>query len=144
MKWPPTNSVSNSASTRSVIYIDADSIPLNNVADSVPLLLVECKVPAEETQEADAQADYDKIIQENKVAKTTQLFMRGIGNEGDSKADALNAFTEYFDHDHVAETKKKVNAAKEAARGAKALTSSFEGHGAEVKHRVRQRLLATV
>ena len=81
---------------------------------------------------------------ENKVAKTTQLFMRGIGNEGDSKADALNAFTEYFDHDHVAETKKKVNAAKEAARGAKALTSSFEGHGAEVKHRVRQRLLATV
>ena len=86
-------------------------------------------------------SDRSKVMLRNKVTKTADLFMSGIGNEGVSKYDALQAFTEYFDHFDIGDVRSKAQAGKKAA---KALASSMDGNGAETKSRVRQRLLATV
>lgn len=82
-----------------------------------------------------------KTIMENKVAGVTNLFERGQGNEGDSIYDALNGFTEYFDHDHALEAKNKV---KTSIQAAKQLKSSWVGAGAERKALVYKRLAERV
>jgi len=84
-------------------------------------------------------SDRSKTMLRNKVTKTSDLFMSGIGNEGVSKYDALQAFTEYFDHFDIGTVKSKVEAGR---KGAKALTSAFDGNGAATKARVRAKLLA--
>lgn len=81
--------------------------------------------------------DRSKTIMENKVAKVTELFMQGQGNEGDSTLDALNAFTEYFDHFDIGAIKNKVDSGLRAARAVK---SSWIGAGAERKSLVFKRL----
>lgn len=84
-------------------------------------------------------SDRSKSILRNKVAATAQAFRSGIGNEGVSAYDALQAFTQYFDHADLSNYK----GAADRARGiGKAISSAFVGHGADVKSKVRQRLLA--
>ncbi len=74
----------------------------------------------------------------NKVQTTAKLFRKGIGNEGVSQYDALNAFTEYFDHFDIGEIRSKVERGRKAG---KALTSSIDGRGAKIKTKVRERLM---
>lgn len=78
-----------------------------------------------------------KTIMENKVALVTQKFQEGIGNDGDSMYDALNGFTEYFDHFDLDHIKDKIEKGK---RAAKAVESSWVGAGAERKALVYKRL----
>lgn len=84
-------------------------------------------------------SDRSKTMLENKVKKTAKLFRKGIGNEGVSSYDALQAFTEYFDHFDIGATRDKIANGKKAA---KALTSAFDGQGARIKSTVRARLIA--
>ena len=84
-------------------------------------------------------SDRSQTILQNKVAKTTNLFVNGIGNEGVSKYDALQSFTKYFDHFDIGAIRNKVARGK---RQAQALTSSFDGSGSKIKSKVRARLLA--
>lgn len=84
-------------------------------------------------------SDRSKTILRNKVTEVAQLFRRGIGNEGASAYDTLNAITEYFDHADLS----SYRGASERARGiGKAISSAFDGHGADVKGKARARLLA--
>lgn len=83
-------------------------------------------------------SDRSKTMLKNKVTKTSDLFMSGLGNEGVSSYDALQAFTEYFDHFDIGDVRKQVDRNKKAA---KAMASAFEGHGSQTKSRVRQALL---
>jgi phage/plasmid-like protein (TIGR03299 family) len=85
---------------------------------------------------ADA-TDRSKTIMENKVAGVTRLFSQGQGNEGDSSYDALQAFTEYFDHFDLDHIKNKIEKGK---RAAKVVQSSWIGAGAERKALVYKRL----
>lgn len=80
-----------------------------------------------------------KTILENKVAKVTELFLDGQGNEGNSSYDALQAFGEYFDHFDLDHIKDKIEQGK---RAAKAVQSSWVGAGAERKSLVYKRLNA--
>jgi phage/plasmid-like protein (TIGR03299 family) len=82
--------------------------------------------------------DRSKSILQNKVADTAHKFRYGIGNEGVSGYDALQSFTEYFDHFDIGEIKNKV---RRGERAAKALTKAMDGQGVEVKTRVQRRLL---
>lgn len=85
--------------------------------------------------------DRSKSILRNKVQEATRLFERGIGNEGVSAYDGLQAFTQYFDHFDLSDIKDRVERGR---RAAKALTSAWDGDGAEKKARARQRLLRMV
>jgi len=87
----------------------------------------------------EAASDRSKNILKNKVSKTAVLFRQGRGNEGVSKYDALQAFTEYFDHFDIGVIRDKVARGK---RAAKALNSAFDGSGSSIKSKVRARLLA--
>jgi phage/plasmid-like protein (TIGR03299 family) len=78
-----------------------------------------------------------KTIMENKVADVTKRFQSGIGNEGVSMYDAVNAFTEYFDHFDLDHIKSKVERGR---RAAKAVTSAWVGAGAKRKALVYKRL----
>ena len=71
-----------------------------------------------------------RIIMENKVAKVGELFHSGYGNEGNSSYDALQAFTEYFDHFDLNHVKDQVTKGK---RAAKAVQNSWLGDGAAKK-----------
>jgi phage/plasmid-like protein (TIGR03299 family) len=85
-------------------------------------------------------SDRSKSILRNKVSAVAKLYRQGIGNEGVSAYDTLQAFTEYFDHADLS----SYRGAADRTRGVgKAISSAFDGHGADVKSRVRQRLLAT-
>jgi phage/plasmid-like protein (TIGR03299 family) len=85
--------------------------------------------------------DRSKTMMENKVADVARLFVRGIGAEGDSGYDALNAWTEYFDHFDIDGIKSKVDRGLKAA---KAVASSWVGAGAERKALVYKRLAMRV
>lgn len=78
-----------------------------------------------------------KTIMENKVAKVAGLFEGGQGNEGDSTYDALQAFTEYFDHFDLDGIRDKADRGR---RAAKAVSSAWLGAGAERKGLVYKRL----
>jgi len=78
-----------------------------------------------------------KTILENKVAAVALNFEHGQGNEGASSYDALQAFTEYFDHFNLDHIKDKIEQGK---RAAKAVQSSWIGAGAERKSLVYKRL----
>lgn len=86
-------------------------------------------------------SDRSKTMMENRVAKVANLFMNGMGNEGDSAYDAINAWTEYFDHFDIDSIKSKVERGVQAA---KAVTSSWVGAGAERKALVWKRLAMRV
>lgn len=82
-----------------------------------------------------------KTIMENKVAEVTKLFIGGQGNEGSSEYDAVQAFTEHFDHRAI-QDKISANIAK-AQRIAKMqneIHSSWLGAGAKRKALVLKRL----
>lgn len=101
---------------------------------------------AEEIEEAVAKFYEDstprsKTIMENKVAEVTKLFVRGMGNEGDTAYDAVSAWSEYFDHFDLSGIRDKVEQGK---RAAKAVTSSWVGAGAERKALVWKRLAMRV
>lgn len=96
------------------------------------------EVDEEVTRWFEKASDRSKTILRNKVADTTKLFVKGIGNEGVSRFDALQAFTEYFDHFDIGAIRDKV---KRGIAAAKALDSAMDGRGAEVKVKVRERLL---
>ncbi len=78
-----------------------------------------------------------KTILENKVAAVAANFESGQGNEGDSSYDALQAFSEYFDHFDLSHIQDKIEQGK---RAAKAVQSSWIGAGAERKSLVYKRL----
>ncbi len=78
-----------------------------------------------------------KTIMENKVAKVAECFLKGQGNEGDSAYDALQGFTEYFDHFDLDHIKDKI---EKGRRAAKAVNSAWLGAGAERKALVYKRL----
>lgn len=78
---------------------------------------------------------------ENKVAEVTKLFTGGIGAEGNSAYDAVQAFTQYFDHFDIGKTRDQIEAGK---RAAKAVKSSWLGAGAERKRLVWKRLAERV
>ena len=78
-----------------------------------------------------------KTIMENKVALVTDKFKNGIGNDGDSMYDAMNGFTEFFDHVNLDHIKNKIEKGK---RAAKAVESSWIGAGASRKALVYKRL----
>lgn len=86
-------------------------------------------------------SDRSKTMMENRVAKVASLFLQGMGNEGDSAYDAVNAWTEYFDHFDIDAVKSKVSRGVQAA---KAVTSSWVGAGAERKALVWKRLAMRV
>ena len=81
--------------------------------------------------------DRSKTIMENRVADVTKLFVAGQGNEGDSMYDAIQGFTEYFDHFDISHIRDKIAHGK---RAAKAVQSSWVGAGAERKSLVWKRL----
>lgn len=81
--------------------------------------------------------DREKTIMENKVAKVAECFLVGQGNEGDSAYDALQGFTEFFDHFDLDHIKNKIARGK---RAAKVVSSSWVGAGAERKSLVYKRL----
>lgn len=81
--------------------------------------------------------DRAKTIMENKVAKVAECFLVGQGNEGDSVYDALQGFTEYFDHFDLGHIRDKIALGK---RAAKAVNSAWVGAGAEKKSLVYKRL----
>lgn len=85
--------------------------------------------------------DDEKKRMAKRVAPLAQLFVEGQGNEGDSAYDALNAFTEYFDHFDIGTVRGKIDEGKKAA---KAVTSSWLGIGAERKALAMKRLVARV
>lgn len=76
-----------------------------------------------------------------RVDEVGRLFGQGIGAEGDSAYDALQAFTEYFDHFDIEAVRSKVELGK---RAAKAVTSSWIGIGAERKALALKRLTQMV
>lgn len=78
-----------------------------------------------------------KTMMENRVAKVADLFMNGMGNEGDSAYDALHAFSEFDDHFDIDSIRSKVSRGVQAA---KAVASSWIGAGAERKALVWKRL----
>lgn len=82
-----------------------------------------------------------QTMMKNRVAAVAQLFEGGMANEGDSAYDALNAFTEYFDHFDIGQTRDKIEAGKKAA---KAVTSSWLGIGAERKALAQRKLMRIV
>lgn len=86
-------------------------------------------------------SDRSKTILKNKVREATRLFERGIGNEGVSAYDGLQAFTQYFDHFDLSGIRDKVERGR---RAAKALTSAWDGDGATKKAKARERLLRMV
>lgn len=86
-------------------------------------------------------SDRSKTIMENKVAKATGLFVKGQGNEGDTVYDALQGFTEFFDHFDLDHVKDQIQKGKQAA---KAVTSSWVGAGAQRKSLVYKRLAERV
>lgn len=83
-------------------------------------------------------SDQSAKIMKRRVADVTRLFVGGMAAEGDSAYDALNAWTEYFDHFDLDGVKSKIAAGK---RAAKAVTSSWIGIGAERKALVWKRLV---
>ena len=46
--------------------------------------------------QSNASTDYLSTVAFNRVTELTELFIRGKGNSGQTRYDALNAFTEYF------------------------------------------------
>lgn len=100
------------------------------------------KETKEEVDEWFAKAtDRSQTILKNKVFGVARLFDRGIAAEGDSAYDLLQAFTQVVDHADIGKVRNKVEAGKKAA---KAVTSAFDGSGAEIKVRARQRLLRKI
>ena len=82
-----------------------------------------------------------KVIMTNKVAKVTDLFHSGYGNEGNSSYDALQAFTEYFDHFDLNHVRDQVEKGK---RAAKAVRNSWMGDGAAKKNLAYKKLAKRV
>jgi len=78
-----------------------------------------------------------QVIMKNKVYTATGLFHNGYGNEGNSSYDALQAFTEYFDHFDLNHVKDKVEKGK---RAAKAVTNAWMGDGAQKKNLAYKKL----
>jgi phage/plasmid-like protein (TIGR03299 family) len=78
-----------------------------------------------------------KTKMENKVAAVTSKFISGIGNEGNTMYDAVQGFSEYFDHFDIGSIQDKVKAGKKAAA---AVRSSWLGAGAKRKALVYKRL----
>jgi len=81
--------------------------------------------------------DRQKTQMENRVAVVAHNFIAGQGNEGDTDYDALQAFTEYFDHFDIDAQKSKID---KGIRAAKAVHSSWVGAGAKQKKLVYKRL----
>lgn len=82
-----------------------------------------------------------KVIMQNKVAKVTDLFHNGYGSEGNTSYDALQAFTEYFDHFDLGHVKNQVEKGK---RAAKAVRNSWMGDGANKKNLAYKKLTKRV
>jgi len=55
------------------------------------------------------RSDRSKTIEETKVSTLMKLFHEGLGNEGKTRYDMLNAVTEYLDHHAI---KKNTNTGK--------------------------------
>ena len=85
--------------------------------------------------------DRQKTVLENKVGDVAARFQEGIGNEGDSALDAVNAFSEYFDHFDLDHIKSNVERGR---RAAKAVTSAWVGAGAQRKALAYKRLAQRV
>jgi phage/plasmid-like protein (TIGR03299 family) len=84
-----------------------------------------------------------KTIMENKVAEVTKLFYEGQGAEGNTAYDAVQAFTEHFDHAEIKEkVRGKLAQAKRIARMQNIVHSSWMGAGARRKGLVMKRLAA--
>jgi len=81
------------------------------------------------------------VMMKNKVEKATDLFHNGFGNEGNSSYDALQAFTEYFDHFDLNHVKDKITKGK---RAAKAVQNSWMGDGAAKKNLAYKKLAKRV
>tara|TARA_R100001530_G_scaffold136339_2_gene116556 strand:- start:4090 stop:5160 length:1071 start_codon:yes stop_codon:yes gene_type:complete len=82
-----------------------------------------------------------QVMMKNKVEKATDLFHNGFGNEGNSSYDALQAFTEYFDHFDLNHVKDKITKGK---RAAKAVQNSWMGDGAAKKNLAYKKLAKRV
>jgi len=82
-----------------------------------------------------------QTIMRNKVSKVTDLFHNGQGNEGNTSYDALQAFTEYFDHFDLSHIRDKVERGR---RAAKAVSNSWTGNGAETKNLAYKKLAKRV
>tara|TARA_R110002020_G_scaffold35297_1_gene106656 strand:- start:2136 stop:3203 length:1068 start_codon:yes stop_codon:yes gene_type:complete len=82
-----------------------------------------------------------RVIMQNKVSKATDLFHNGFSNEGNTSYDALQAFTEYFDHFDLNHVKNNVEKGKRAARAVK---NSWMGDGAEKKNLAYKKLAKRV
>ncbi len=89
----------------------------------------------------EAATPRSKTIMENKVAQVTQLFVNGQGNEGDTAYDAVNAFTEHFDHKAIQEKiAANLSKAQKIARVQGVVNSAWLGAGAKRKALVLKRL----
>lgn len=95
------------------------------------------KVKGEVAAFYEKATDRSRVIMENKVAKATDLFHNGFGNEGNTSYDALQAFTEYFDHFDLNHVKNQVEKGKRAAR---AVRNSWLGDGAAKKNLAYKKL----
>jgi phage/plasmid-like protein (TIGR03299 family) len=82
-----------------------------------------------------------KTIMENKVTEVTKLFVNGQGNEGDTAYDAVQAFTEHFDHKEIQEKiAANLSKAQKIARVQGVVNSAWLGAGAKRKALVLKRL----
>jgi phage/plasmid-like protein (TIGR03299 family) len=98
--------------------------------------------PAEAADAIQKSEGRSRTILERKGAELLELFQRGLGNFGHDRYDALNAITEWIDHQHSRIARYKSKASQLAGQIAKGAESAhFGGHGAEVKARAL-RLLA--
>ena len=90
-----------------------------------------------EDEERDKQnkdrSDRSKTLEETKVATLMKLFNEGMGNEGKTRYDMLNAVTEYLDHHAI---KKNTNTGKR-------LLSNLNGAQRTLKSRALQELSST-
>ena len=88
----------------------------------------------EEREKKDKErSDRSKTLEETKVATLMKLFNEGLGNEGKTRYDMLNAVTEYLDHHAV---KKNTNSGKR-------LLSNLNGAQRTLKSRALQELSNT-
>lgn len=76
------------------------------------------------------RSDRSKTIEETKVSTLMKLFHEGLGNEGKTRYDMLNAVTEYLDHHAI---KKNTNTGKR-------LLSNLNGAQRTLKSRALQEL----
>ena len=76
------------------------------------------------------RSDRSKTIEETKVSTLMKLFHEGLGNEGKTRYDMLNAVTEYLDH----------HAIKKNTNNGKRLLSNLNGAQRTLKSRALQEL----